>query len=120
MNKQILFNLLEAVYLVRRVRLICLYVFLACMFAAQGVHAQIYGQANFSRLEPTTTGGVVPQGGTLMAGIDRGDSFIILTDPASLPSVKGGYVPGSPNGYFTARELQYLNEQGIKPKYKPE
>lgn len=51
--------------------------------------------------------------------IDRGDSFIILTNPSSLPSVRGGYVPGSPNGYFTARELQYLNQQGIKPKYVP-
>ncbi|QDQ25033.1 hypothetical protein FNU76_00965 [Chitinimonas arctica] len=49
--------------------------------------------------------------------IDRGDNFIILTNPQSLPRVKGGFVEGQPNGYFTARELQYLNDRGIKPKY---
>ncbi|WMJ72299.1 hypothetical protein RCC89_03850 [Cytophagaceae bacterium ABcell3] len=51
--------------------------------------------------------------------IDRGDKFWIATDPNTLPSVKNGYVPGQPNGYFTARELAHLNKNGIKPKYKP-
>jgi hypothetical protein len=51
--------------------------------------------------------------------IARGDEFWISTNPSSLPPAKGGYVPGTPNGYFTARELEYLNSRGIKPKYKP-
>ncbi len=54
----------------------------------------------------------------LDARIQRGDDFIISTDPFSLPNPKTGYVPGKPNGFFTARELQYLNQQGIKPKVK--
>ena len=45
--------------------------------------------------------------------IARGDQFGIATDPATLPPVKNGYIPGQPNGYFTARELQYLQQQGI-------
>lgn len=49
----------------------------------------------------------------LDARIERGDSFAIATDPATLPEVAGGYVPGKPNGYFTARELRYLQELGI-------
>ncbi len=51
--------------------------------------------------------------------IDRGDEFWITTHPSTLPPVKGGYVPGVPNGYFTAKELNHLNSRGIKPKYKP-
>jgi hypothetical protein len=47
--------------------------------------------------------------------IARGDTFGIATDPASLPPVKGGYVPGQPNGYFTARELELLHSHGIDP-----
>lgn len=52
--------------------------------------------------------------------IMRGDKFYLTTDPKTLPKVKGGYVEGTPNGYFTARELEYLNSKGIKPiaKYK--
>lgn len=34
--------------------------------------------------------------------IARGDDFGIATDPTKLPPVRGGYVPGKPNGYFTA------------------
>ncbi len=49
--------------------------------------------------------------------IDRGDRFIILSDPKSLPPVKNGYIPGSPNGYFTARELEYLQSRNIKVEY---
>ena len=53
----------------------------------------------------------------LQERLDRGDSFGIATDPATLPNPNAsGYIPDSPNGYFTARELKYLNEQGIKPK----
>ena len=51
----------------------------------------------------------------LRARVERGDRFGIATDPATLPPVKGGYVPGVPNGYFTARELDYLRRQGIEP-----
>jgi len=51
--------------------------------------------------------------------IDRGDRFWIATNPYTLPNAIGGYIPGVPNGYFTARELYYLNNQGIKPLYKP-
>jgi hypothetical protein len=46
--------------------------------------------------------------------IARGDRFGIATDRATLPPVKGGYKPGEPNGYFTARELEYLESRGIK------
>ena len=51
--------------------------------------------------------------------ICRGDDFGIATDPTTLPPVKGGYIPGQPNGYFTARELEYLLQQGIdvQPMY---
>lgn len=45
--------------------------------------------------------------------IARGDLFGIATDPAALPPVSGGYIPGTPNGYFTARELDYLIGKGI-------
>ena len=55
----------------------------------------------------------------LQERIDRGDNFIIATNPKTLPPVKGGYIPGKPNGYFTARELEYLNKQGVKVEYKP-
>ncbi len=53
----------------------------------------------------------------LDARILRGDKFSIATNPTSLPSVINGYVPGMPNGYFTARELQYLNSKGIKVNF---
>jgi RHS repeat-associated protein len=51
--------------------------------------------------------------------IARGDTFGIATDPLTLPPVKGGYIPGQPNGYFTARELEYLRERNISvaPKF---
>jgi len=45
--------------------------------------------------------------------IVRGDDFAIATDPALLPSLKG-FIPGTPNGYFTARELNMLQQQGIE------
>jgi len=45
--------------------------------------------------------------------IARGDTFGIATDPSQLPATKGGYVPGVPNGYFTARELEYLQSRGV-------
>ena len=45
--------------------------------------------------------------------IDRGDDFALATDAAALPPVAGGYHPGTPNGYFTARELQYLTRRGV-------
>ena len=45
--------------------------------------------------------------------IARGDKFGIATDPSKLPPVRGGYIPGVPNGYFTARELEYLRSRGI-------
>ena len=45
--------------------------------------------------------------------IVRGDAFGLATDPAALPSVRSGFVPGSPNGYFTARERDLLNSRGI-------
>jgi hypothetical protein len=45
----------------------------------------------------------------------RGDKFGIATDPATLPPVKGGYIAGQPNGYFTARELKMLRDHGIEP-----
>jgi len=51
----------------------------------------------------------------LDARIARGDKFGIASDPATLPPVRGGYIAGQPNGYFTARELQYLQDQGITP-----
>jgi RHS repeat-associated protein len=47
--------------------------------------------------------------------VARGDRFGIATDPATLPPVKGGYIPGVPNGYFTARELSFLRGLGIEP-----
>jgi RHS repeat-associated protein len=46
--------------------------------------------------------------------VDRGDSFAIATDPATLPPVRGGYRPGQPNGYFTARELETLEGWGVE------
>jgi RHS repeat-associated protein len=49
----------------------------------------------------------------LDARITRGDKFGIATDPVTLPPVKGGFIPGQPNGYFTARELDYLKGRGI-------
>lgn len=45
----------------------------------------------------------------------RGDKFGIATNPATLPPVRGGYIPGTPNGYFTARELDFLRRLGIDP-----
>ncbi len=51
--------------------------------------------------------------------IDRGDKFILATDPASLPPLRGGYKANEPNGWFTTWELSVLNQQGIKPKYRP-
>ena len=45
--------------------------------------------------------------------IARGDRFAIATNPNTLPPVKGGFIPGTPNGYFTARELEYLRSRGI-------
>jgi hypothetical protein len=48
--------------------------------------------------------------------IARGDLFGIATDPAILPPVINGYIPGTPNGYFTATELDYLNKAGIVVK----
>lgn len=47
--------------------------------------------------------------------IARGDAFGLATDPVNLPDVVGGFVPGQPNGYFTARELNYLRSRGIEP-----
>jgi hypothetical protein len=35
--------------------------------------------------------------------IDKGDDFWIATHPSTLPPVKGGYLPGQPNEYFTVR-----------------
>ena len=49
--------------------------------------------------------------------IDRGDTFILSTDPKTLPPVRGGYVEGQPNGYFTARELKYLEDNKAKIIY---
>jgi hypothetical protein len=46
--------------------------------------------------------------------IARGDQFILATDPLTLPPVKGGWIEGLPNGYFTARELDYLEKLGIE------
>lgn len=45
--------------------------------------------------------------------IDRGDQFGIATNPALLPPATGGYIPGVPNGSFTAFELDYLLRRGI-------
>lgn len=47
--------------------------------------------------------------------IARGDTFGIATNPVNLPEVIGGFIPGQPNGYFTARELKYLRSRGIEP-----
>jgi hypothetical protein len=46
--------------------------------------------------------------------IARGDQFGLATDPEALPAVKAGYIPGKPNGYFTAREREYLESLGIE------
>ncbi|HEY1038597.1 MAG TPA: hypothetical protein VGF30_04290, partial [Bacteroidia bacterium] len=46
--------------------------------------------------------------------IVRGDKFGIATDPKTLPPVRNGYIPGVPNGYFTAREYEYLISKGIE------
>ncbi|MDC1142324.1 polymorphic toxin-type HINT domain-containing protein [Planctomycetota bacterium] len=48
--------------------------------------------------------------------IRRGDDFLLATDRSTLPPVKNGYVPGKPNGYFTARELEFLESQGVNVK----
>jgi hypothetical protein len=45
--------------------------------------------------------------------IARGDKFALATDPATLPPVVDGHVPGQANGYFTARELRYLKQKGV-------
>lgn len=50
---------------------------------------------------------------SLMERVWRGDKFGIATDPATLPPVRGGYIPGRPNGYFTAKELEFLQRLGI-------
>lgn len=47
--------------------------------------------------------------------IARGDNFAIDTDPATLPPVKNGFIPGKLNGYFTAREYLFLRQIGIQP-----
>jgi RHS repeat-associated protein len=47
--------------------------------------------------------------------IARGDRFAIATDPSSLPPTMNGRIEGVPNGYYTARELEYLRAQGIEP-----
>jgi len=44
---------------------------------------------------------------------------LLTTDPSTLPPVSGGYIPGQPNGYFTARELEHLRKNGIEPQYIP-
>jgi RHS repeat-associated protein len=49
----------------------------------------------------------------LDARIARGDRFGIATNPNTLPPVLNGYIPGVPNGYFTAREFDYLMKQGV-------
>jgi len=41
--------------------------------------------------------------------IERGDGFIIATNPSDL----GDYIPGVPNGSFTKREYDYLTVKGI-------
>jgi hypothetical protein len=55
----------------------------------------------------------------LDARIARGDAFGIATDISKLPSVKNGYIPGVPNGYFTAREFDYLMGRGIRVTIMP-
>ena len=49
--------------------------------------------------------------------ISRGDDFWIATDPTSLPNTKTGFKQGVANGYFTARELEYLRSKGISVLY---
>jgi hypothetical protein len=49
--------------------------------------------------------------------IARGDEFWLATDPSTLPPRVGGYQAGVPNGYFTAKELHHLLDNGIKPKW---
>ncbi len=51
----------------------------------------------------------------LMERVKRGDKFGIATDPATLPPVMGGFQEGVPNGYFTAKELNFLRKLGIEP-----
>ena len=51
----------------------------------------------------------------LRARVAHGDTFAIATNPATLPPVRGGFIPGTPNGYFTARELAFLRSLGIEP-----
>lgn len=50
-----------------------------------------------------------------MERVARGDTFGIATDPRTLPPVRGGFIEGTPNGYFTARELDFLRGLGIEP-----
>jgi hypothetical protein len=45
--------------------------------------------------------------------VARGDRFAIATDPATLPNAVGGRIPGQPNGYYTAWELDFLKKKGI-------
>jgi hypothetical protein len=47
------------------------------------------------------------------ARIARGDKFAIATDPSTLPHPKKGWKKDTPNGYYTAWELNYLKEKGI-------
>jgi hypothetical protein len=50
--------------------------------------------------------------------IQRGDKFILGTDPTTLPPPDAhGFIEGVPNGYFTAREVQYLQKQGQTIRY---
>jgi hypothetical protein len=52
----------------------------------------------------------------LQERIDRGDNFLISTNPRTLPDADN-YIPGVPNGVFTARELRYLKRRGISVPY---
>ena len=49
----------------------------------------------------------------LLERVRRGDSFAIATDPSTLPKVLDGLIPGTPNGYFTAKEYALLKSLGI-------
>ena len=50
----------------------------------------------------------------LQQRIDRGDSFIMTTDPNKLPKE---YVAGEPNGWFTKLEYNYLVKKGATIEY---
>ena len=71
---------------------------------------------NASRTDVTTDprpAGAPAFGLTQRVAVD--DKFGIATYPATLPPVKGGHIPDTPNGYFTAREFDFLRRLGINP-----